>query len=268
MDHRMLQSEKLATLGKLTSGVAHELNNPVCYVKTNLQTLQHYTGNLDQLLSEVLELVGTTGNAEMVSAIKQLKQKFDYEYLHDELPILLSETSDGLNRVEEILSTLRDFVRNDADDARWVELNPLIDAALKLVHHELKYVVTAVRKCYGDIPPIWGHPSQLSQVIINVLVNAAQAMPKGGDIEVSTRLLEAENMIEICVCDQGEGIADEIMPLLFEPFVTSKPSGEGTGLGLSVSHQIIKHHQGSISATNREGGGACFSILLPVTAGD
>ncbi len=267
VEQRLQHSEKLATLGQLVAGVAHEINNPVCFVKTNLQTLQQYVGHLDRLLSESLALTEGTGNARLTSELGLLKQKFDYDFIHEELPLLLTETTEGVQRVEEIISTLRDYARNDASEGAWVDLNELLDAALKLVHHELKYVVTEVQRHYARLPAIWCRPAQLSQVVVNLLVNAAQAMPRGGGIEVATRLLKAEGQVEISICDQGEGIDDAILPVMFDPFVTSKPAGKGTGLGLSVSQQIISSHQGIITASNREAGGACVRILLPIGGG-
>ncbi len=267
-EQRLQHSEKLVTLGQLVAGVAHEINNPVCYVKTNLQTLQQYVGHLDRLLSESLTLAEASGNTRLSQGLGQLKQKFDYDFIHEELPLLLAETTEGVQRVEEIISTLRDYARNDASEGEWVDLNELLEAALKLVHHELKFVVTSVRRHYDTLPSVWCRPSQLTQVMVNLLVNAAQAMSRGGEIELRTRFLKAEGRVEIDICDQGEGIDPEIMPVLFNAFVTSKPPGKGTGLGLSVSQQIISSHQGAISASNREGGGACFKILLPVGAGD
>ncbi len=268
VEQRLQHSEKLVTLGQLVAGVAHEINNPVCYVKTNLQTLQQYVGHLDRLLSESLVLVEANGGGRLAQDLAELKRKFDYDFIHEELPLLLTETAEGVQRVEEIISTLRDYARNDASEGEWVDLNELLEAALKLVHHELKFVVTSVRRHYDTLPSVWCRPSQLTQVMVNLLVNAAQAMPRGGEIELRTRFLAAEDQVEISICDQGEGIDAEIMPVLFNAFVTSKPPGKGTGLGLSVSQQIISSHQGKISASNREGGGACFSILLPVGAGD
>ncbi len=264
IEQQLLHSEKLATLGQLVAGVAHEINNPVCYVKTNLQTLKQYAEHMDRLLGDMLVLAQTSDDTRLTGELSRLKQALDYDFIHDELPLLLDETVEGVQRIEGIISTLRDYARHDADEGQWVDLNALLDAALKLVHHELKYVVTAVRRDYARLPKVWCRPAQLSQVVINLLVNAAQAMPAGGDIEIETRLLDGEETVEISICDRGEGIAEDVMAVLFDPFVTTKPPGKGTGLGLSVSKQIISSHRGQISARNRAGGGACFRICLPL----
>lgn len=260
---QLIQSEKMATLGRLVAGVAHEINNPVCYVKTNLQTLRQYVAEFDQLLDSVLVLAESKNDSGLATALATLKKRHDYDYLHTELPILLDETSEGVHRIEGIVATLRNYAHDDAQQGQPVCLKELVETSLRLVHHELKYVVRQINREYKDVPAVWCRPAQISQVLVNLLVNAAQAMPEGGDISIRLNQL-GERYVELSVCDQGQGIADELMPRLFEPFVTSKPAGKGTGLGLPICHDIMISHGGEIRAENRPGGGACFTLILPI----
>ena len=260
---QLIQSEKMATLGRLVAGVAHEINNPVCYVKTNLHTLRHYVTELEQLLGNVLALADSEHNSSLSKALVALKKQHDYDYLHTELPILLDETSEGVERIEGIVSTLRNYAHDDAQQGQLVCLEELIETALRLVHHELKYVVRQVNREYEDVPAVWCRPAQISQVLVNLLVNAAQAMPRGGDICIRLSQRD-ESHVELSICDEGDGVADELLPHLFEPFVTTKPAGKGTGLGLPICHDIMTGHGGELHAENRPGGGACFTLILPI----
>jgi len=259
---QLIQSEKMATLGRLVAGVAHEINNPVCYVKTNLHTLRHYVTELEQLLGNVLALADSEHNSSLSKALVALKKQHDYDYLHTELPILLDETSEGVERIEGIVSTLRNYAHDDAQ-GQLVCLEELIETALRLVHHELKYVVRQVNREYEDVPAVWCRPAQISQVLVNLLVNAAQAMPRGGDICIRLSQRD-ESHVELSICDEGDGVADELLPHLFEPFVTTKPADKGTGLGLPICHDIMTGHGGELHAENRPGGGACFTLILPI----
>lgn len=260
---QLIQSEKMATLGRLVAGVAHEINNPVCYVKTNLHTLRHYVTELEQLLGNVLALADSEHNSSLSKALVALKKQHDYDYLHTELPILLDETSEGVERIEGIVSTLRNYAHDDAQQGQLVCLEELIETALRLVHHELKYVVRQVNREYEDVPAVWCRPAQISQVLVNLLVNAAQAMPRGGDICIRLSQRD-ESYVELSICDEGDGVADELLPHLFEPFVTTKPAGKGTGLGLPICHDIMTGHGGELHAENRPGAGACFTLILPI----
>lgn len=260
---QLIQSEKMVTLGRLVAGVAHEINNPVCYVKTNLQTLRHYVTELEQLLDNVLTLAYSEHNSDLSVALVALKKQHDYDYLHAELPILLDETSEGIERIEGFVATLRNYAHDDVQQGQPVCLKALVETALRLVHHELKYAVRQVNREYADIPEVWCRPAQISQVLVNLLVNAVQAMPEGGEISIRLNQQD-ESCVELSVCDQGQGIADELMPHLFEPFVTTKPAGKGTGLGLPICHDIMAGHGGELRAENRPGGGACFTLTLPI----
>lgn len=260
---QLIQSEKMATLGRLVAGVAHEINNPLCYVKTNLQTLQQYVENMDELLGKALSLADAGADGAFKQSLLALRQQLDYDYVHEELPLLLDETADGVARIEAIVSSLRDYAHDDVDQWRSADLHDLIETALKLTHNQLKYVVHQVNRDYAPLPSLCCRPAQISQVLVNLLVNAAQAMPRGGEIDIVTRQLD-EHYVQLCVRDQGEGIAANVMLRLFEPFVTTKPSGKGTGLGLPICHEIISAHGGTIHAENRTPCGADFIITLPL----
>ncbi|GAB0151037.1 sensor histidine kinase [Marinobacterium sp. BA1] len=260
---QLMQLEKMATLGRLVAGVAHEINNPVCYVKTNLQTLTQYVAELDQLVDSMLSLADSQLDSTLSKGLAELKKRHDYDYLHAELPILLNETSEGVERIEGIVSNLRNYAHDDEDQKQFVCLQKLVETALRLVTHELKYTVRQIKREFTEVPEVWCRPAQMSQVLVNLFVNAAQAMPRGGDIYIGIHEC-AESRVEISVCDEGHGISEEIKTRLFEPFVTTKLAGKGTGLGLAICHEIMVAHGGEIRAENRPSGGACFTLTLPI----
>jgi signal transduction histidine kinase len=246
---QLVQSEKMASIGQLAAGVAHEINNPIGYVYSNLGSLQGY---LDDLLGIVRHATGRS---------TEPPPSCDVAFLEEDIPQLLAETREGLDRVKKIVQDLKDFSRIDAND-EWqpADLVKCLESTLNIVHNEIRYKATVVRELQ-PLPLIECLPSQLNQVFMNLLVNAAQAITDKGTIRVSTGHDEQQVWVE--VADDGCGMSAEVQSRIFEPFFTTKPVGKGTGLGLSVSYSIVRKHKGSIRLTSAPGQGTAFRVILP-----
>jgi len=254
--NQLLQSEKLAAIGQLAAGVAHEINNPVAFVTSNLGTLASYVRDLLRLG----EVASTT------PAGQQLATEIDLPYLRQDVTELLTESRDGLERVRKIVLDLRNFSRSG--DTQWEDasVNDCLDAALNIIWNELKYKCT-LHKHYGELPLIRCNASQLSQVFMNLLLNAAQAIPDQGDITLTTEAVTDPalgRVVRITLSDTGTGIAPENIQRIFDPFFTTKPVGKGTGLGLSLVWGIVEQHQGHIDVASQPGQGTTFTVTLPV----
>ena len=263
----LVHSEKMAGLGQLAAGVAHEINNPVGFVTSNLGTLTEYIEAFKKLFAEYQRLLDATRDGEtdafegIVAVIEKIRGEEDLDYILDDVDQLLSESVDGTQRVKEIVEGLRSFARLDEAEVKESDINESIESTLKVVWNELKYKCE-VRKAFGTLPLIRCHPGQLNQVFMNLFVNAAQAIPEKGEIAVETQATETEIIVRIS--DTGGGIPPGELSKLFDPFYTTKPVGQGTGLGLSISHGIIQKHNGSIEVESEVGKGTTFTIRLPI----
>jgi signal transduction histidine kinase len=260
--NQLLQSEKMASIGQLAAGVAHEINNPVSFVSSNLGTLADYAQALLDLLG-AYEGYETLLPDEARQALALHKAAAELPYLRDDLPQLLSQSADGLQRVKRIVEDLKDFSRVDEAEWQWANLEQGLESTLRVVWNELKYKAEVVRE-YAGIPEIECLASQLNQVFANLLVNAAQAMERPGTITLRSGC--SEDCVWIEIADTGVGIRPEHLPRIFEPFFTTKPVGKGTGLGLSLSYGIVKKHAGSIDVTSAPARGTTFRITLPIRA--
>ena len=246
---QLMQSEKMASIGQLAAGVAHEINNPVGYVYSNLGTLQGYVG---ELLAVVRHLRGK-GDGPGPNC--------DVEFLEEDIPELVSETREGLDRVKKIVQDLKDFSRVDAgDDWEHANLVKGLESTLNIVQNEIKYKAAVVKELQ-PLPEVPCLPMQLNQVFMNLLVNAAQAIPDKGTITLRSGCDDRNVWIE--VGDDGCGMSAEVQGRIFEPFFTTKPVGKGTGLGLSVSYSIVRKHQGTIELDSAPGRGTTFRVVLP-----
>jgi signal transduction histidine kinase len=259
---QLLQSEKMAAIGQLAAGITHEINNPVGYVSSNLGTLDSYIRDIFERLDayEALATDCVSGEAALLK-IRELKQQKDFNFFRADIPELIAESRHGLARVAKIVSDLKNFSRAENNDWLLADLHNEIESTLNIVWNELKYRCT-LHKEYGDIPWVYCIPSQINQVILNLLVNAAQAIPEKGEITIRTGKTGEE--VFIAVADTGTGIPPAILPRLFEPFFTTKPVGKGTGLGLSISYGIVQKHGGHIEVESTEGKGTTFTVWLPV----
>lgn len=256
---QLMQSERMASIGQLAAGVAHEINNPVGFVNSNLGSLQRYVDDMLRLLAayEQTESVMPEATAQ---DIRRIKKEVDVDFMRDDLTALLAESQDGLKRVTRIVQDLKDFSHVDESERQWSDLEAGIESTLRVVWNELKYKAEVVKE-YGGIPKIECHPFQLNQVFMNLLVNAAHALEDKGTITVRTG--QDENDVWVQVQDTGKGIKPENLPRVFDPFFTTKPVGKGTGLGLSLAYGIVKKHSGRIEVRSEVGQGTTFTVTLP-----
>lgn len=263
---QLLQSEKLAAIGQLAAGIAHEINNPIGFVNSNLNTLADYIDDLFLVLDAYQTLDDSqTVPEETLRTINELKQQKDINFLRNDIPALIGESQDGLSRVRNIIRSLKDFSRVDNNEWELSDINRGLDTTLNIIWNELKYHCT-VHKDYGELPAVYCQLSQLNQVFMNLLINAAQAIKGKGDITIRTLRSGQEAWIEIT--DTGEGIEPQHINRLFEPFFTTKPVGKGTGLGLPISQNIVKAHGGRIEVNSVVGEGTTFRVILPIQTAD
>lgn len=260
---QLMQSEKLASIGQLAAGVAHEINNPIGYIFSNFNTLSTYIDKLFDMLAAYENAEASVKEADIRAGLEAMREKVELDFLKEDIPVLMGESREGIVRVRKIVQDLKDFSRvHGTQDWQWANLHQGIDSTLNIVSNEVKYKADVVKQ-YGDIPDIECLPSQINQVVMNMLVNAAHAIgPKRGTITIKTELRGDSVMLEIS--DTGGGISKENLSRIFDPFFTTKPVGQGTGLGLSLSYGIIQKHNGQIDVESEPGRGTCFRIVLPV----
>ncbi|BAL25587.1 ATP-binding protein [Azoarcus sp. KH32C] len=259
---QLLQSEKMASIGQLAAGVAHEINNPIGFVTSNLGTLDEYLRDLLRVL-DTYERHEPLVRSDQTAAqdIDSVRREIDIEYVRQDVVPLLNESKEGLARVRKIVQDLKEFSHVGTGTWQLADLHKGIETTLNIVWNEIKYKATVVKE-FGDLPEVQCLPSELNQVFMNMLVNAAQAISEKGTITIRTAATERDVTIEFV--DTGKGIAPEHLPKLFEPFFTTKPVGQGTGLGLSLSYGIVRKHQGIIEVESAPGQGALFRIRLPI----
>lgn len=266
---QLVQSEKMASIGQLAAGVAHEINNPVAFVKSNLSTLVQYVQTYHEIIDKQRELINSfdvENNQNIKQKILQLDEYIhdnDIEFINEDIIILVKESIDGTHRVSEIVQGLKVYSRESDDVMRDFDINQCLNDTLKMLSNELKYACELITH-WQDLPLYHGNKGNLSQVFTNLIVNAIQSMVDVGTLTINTALVDEK--IVVTIADTGKGIKKEAMSKLFDPFFTTKAVGVGTGLGLSISQGIINDHQGEILVESEIGKGAMFTIILPVKA--
>jgi len=262
---RLVQSEKLAALGQLVAGVAHEINNPLAFVINNTAVLQRDAAELLALLE-----LYRTGDAQLAlvepataARIAELCARVDLPYLATNLPQLLGRSREGLRRIQQIVNDLRDFARQDTigELARNINLNAGMESTLNIVRGRARKQKVDLEIQLEPLDGIECYPARLNQVVLNLLVNAIDACGAGGTVTLRTAMVDGDVMLE--VRDTGAGIPPEIRDRIFDPFFTTKPQGQGTGLGLSISHGIVADHGGHIEVESTVGRGSCFRVIIP-----
>ncbi len=260
--NHLLQSDKMASIGQLAAGVAHEINNPIGYVNSNLGTLEKYVQDLFSMIGSYEQAEAAITDSAVRTRLQAAREKLDFAFLKKDLGALLGETKEGITRVKKIVQNLKDFSHIDAaDELHFADLHAGIDSTLNIVNNEIKYKATVIKE-YGEIAEVECLASQLNQVFMNLLINAAHAIEENGTITVRTGQQGEEVWVEIA--DSGTGIPPETLKKIFDPFFTTKPIGKGTGLGLSLSYGIIQKHHGRIEVQSEVGKGTTFRIWLPV----
>ena len=260
--HQLLQSEKMASIGQLAAGVAHENNNPIGFVGSNLRTLKDYIAALLELVS-VYEQGDSlmADDTALAQRIRELRRAVDIDFLREDAPALINESIEGTERVQRIVQDLRDFSRLENPDWQGADLHAGLEATLNIVSNDVRFKADIVREL-GDIPAVECLPFQINQVFLNILLNAAQSITGRGTITLRSGRVTDE--VWISITDTGQGIPPERMARIFDPFYTTKPVGQGTGLGLSVSYGIVKKHGGRIDVQSQTGAGTTFTIRLPI----
>lgn len=263
LESQLVQSEKLASLGQLAAGVAHEINNPIGFISSNLGTLDGYFQQLQEMLDAYGQAETLIQAGEWAERLQQVRERIELDFLREDIPLLIKESKDGINRVGRIVRDLKDFSRVDANQEwQWINLQQGIESTLNIVANELKYKADVLKE-YQVLPDIECLPSQINQVFMNLIVNASQAIgPERGTLTLRTG--HAAQSVWIEVQDTGSGIAPQNLQKIFDPFFTTKPVGQGTGLGLSLSYGIIKKHRGEITVRSEVGVGTTFRVELPI----
>ena len=258
---QILHQEKLASIGELSAGVAHEINNPAGFVKSNLSSLRKYAKSLSSCVkaSQAFIDVGDFSDAA-VDRLRDCISNPDIEFMMADVDELIEDSQSGVQKIQEIVASLKDFARPAAHIDEEIEINECIKATLKLIGAALK-CKAEVKLDLGDVSVVAGRRGELSQVLLNLLTNAIQAIPEKGTIEISTR--QNGSFVDISVKDDGVGIPESSKFKIFDPFYSTKTVGEGTGLGLSISHGIVKKQGGIITVSSEEGEGTTFLISLP-----
>lgn len=252
--NQLVQSAKLASLGELVAGIAHELNNPIGFIYSNIGHLKDYSKSLFNIIDKTKSNKGE---------LDLLLVEEDYEYIKKDFPKLIQSCEEGSNRAKDIVLGLRNFSRADEEKTQAFDVNSGIESTLKLLAGELKNKAL-VRKDFNEVPKINCNINQMKQVFMNILNNAAQAIDEEGDIQIRTTFLSEEKMVRVEISDNGMGIEKDNIEKIFDPFYTTKSVGEGTGLGLSISYGIVKSHGGQITVESEVGKGTSFYIDLPV----
>ncbi len=257
---QLVQTEKMASLGQLVSGIAHEIKNPLNFIYGNTHFLSDYAQKLQDLV-ECFDKLPSISPEDRLE-VRRLKESVHYSFIKEDLKILIDNFAEGARRINTIVSDLRAFSRMDTDTISEVDLHASLEMSLNLLRNQYKNRIE-IHKEYGNIPKIQGFAGKLSQVFMNLLSNAFHAIQRNGDVWIRTRSINGD--IEIEIEDNGAGIANESLKRIFEPFFTTKPIGQGTGLGLSISYGIIEQHQGKIHVTSVPQKGSCFTVRLPIS---
>lgn len=262
---KLLHSEKMASVGVLAAGVAHEINNPVGFIMNNLATLNEYIEIYHRIIAEYEQATHLSDSQKRQALLDKLQiwmQDQDYGFISTDITELLKDSLYGTERIRDIVAGLKEFSHPEqADKFTMADLNQYIASTLKMLHNELKYKCQIFTEL-DNLPKTYCAPGQISQVLLNILVNAVHAIEEKGEIRIKS--WEGQGLIHITIEDNGQGIEKEALTKLFDPFYTTKPVGQGTGLGLAISHGIISDHNGEINVTSEPGKGSCFTISLPV----
>ena len=265
MQNQLVQSEKMASLGALVAGIAHEINNPLAFVSSNLNRFKEYFEDLITLIERWKELGSTLESnhqyEDTLNRLSAFEKEIDLEFILTDCQELLHHNFEGIDRIKKIVMQLRGFSHVSEDHAVDADINKAIEETLTIVWNELKYKVNVIKK-YGDIPKVQCHIGEIKQIFINLFVNAAHAIEERGDITIKT-FIDGEYVI-IQISDTGKGMSPEVKSKIFDPFFTTKPVGKGTGLGLWICMSIIQKHNGNIEVESQEGRGSTFTISLPI----
>ena len=259
---QMIQQEKMATIGLLTAGIAHEINNPIGFISSNTASLDRYCERILKFMKSQQEalLSGKTG-PQHVEQLQAFHTQMKIGRIVKEIPEMIRETMDGIERIKSIVMDLKCFSRTEEAEQKEADIIQCLESTINIAYNELKYKATIKRE-YSEVPHLRCYPQQLAQVFTNLLVNAAQAIDTQGEITI--RVWSEGGLIHVSISDTGSGIPETVREHIFEPFFTTKETGRGTGLGLSISNEIIKNHGGEIRVESEIGKGSTFTVSIPL----
>jgi PAS domain S-box-containing protein len=258
---KILQQEKMASIGQLAAGVAHELNNPMSFIISNLGTLDKYINRLIDFILVQSEAVKSLKDNATIRRVDEKRAEVKLDNILEDVKVLLKESLDGSDRVKKIINELNSFSRMDEEEYKKADINECIESAITIVWNELKYKSTLEKK-YGNLPQTKCYPRQMNQVFVNLLINAVHSIADKGVIAIKT--WNKDDFIWVEVSDTGVGIPRQNLVKIFEPFFTTKEAGKGTGLGLSITYEIIQRHKGEITVKSEVGKGTTFTIRIPL----
>ena len=259
--NQAMQAEKLASIGQLAAGVAHEINNPIGFVLSNFKSLERYMADVFCVIAAYEAIESLLPSGPQLASLQQAKEAAELDFVKEDVKQLLVESCDGLDRVKRIVQDLKDFSRVGENGWQTADLVRGIESTLNVVRNEVKYKAEVVKR-YGAMTEIECMPSQLNQVFMNLLVNAAHAIASQGTITIGCGTVGEE--VWVAVSDTGSGIPADVLGRIFDPFFTTKPVGQGTGLGLSLSYSIVRRHGGRIEVESEVGVGTTFRVWLPI----
>ncbi|MBU2977278.1 ATP-binding protein [Alteromonas sp. C1M14] len=267
VQRQLLQAEKMASIGEITAGVAHEINNPVGFVSSNLSTLSSYIQAYQTVISTLIDSANTPNAPPLTNvSLQALIEQHDIPFICEDIVSLIAESSEGLARVGEIINGLRLFSRIDSGERQWCDINGCMQTTLSMVNNQLKYICEQ-QLHLDDVPQVFINEGKVTQIFTNLLINAGQAIEetsKQGLITITTK--HDETHVFVHITDTGIGIKREHIDKVFNPYFTTKPEGKGTGLGLSISQSLAAEHGGTLSVTSTENKGSTFTLSLPITA--
>jgi PAS domain S-box-containing protein len=262
---KILQQEKMASIGQLAAGVAHEINNPMAFISSNLGTLDKYVRRLIEFIQTQSEVIASLQTTEAMEGLNRKQKELKLDYIIEDIKGVIAESLEGSDRVQKIVQGLKSFARGDEAEYKYANINDCIESTVNIVWNELKYKAT-LKKDYGNLPLTKCYPQQMNQVFANLLINAVHSIEKQGEITIKT--WDEDGSIKIAISDTGGGIPQEYLNKIFEPFFTTKEVGKGTGLGLSITYEIVKKHNGEITVESEVGKGTIFTIRLPIVLGN
>lgn len=262
---QLVQSEKMASIGQLAAGVAHEINNPIGFSLSNITTLSEYIDSFIKLDEMVVSNIADPKGDEFVTQYQAYREDQDIDFVIGDLRELIDDTVKGLNRVSEIVANLKKVTHASELEMVPSDINEIIEESIKVVWNELKYNMEVVKQ-FTEVPMVPCHQGEIHQVLMNLFLNASHACEDKGKliIKTTTKQAKGKEWVVIDIADNGQGMPREVRKKIFDPFFTTKPVGVGTGLGLSVSFGIIEKHKGTINVSSEEGKGTIFTICLPI----
>lgn len=257
----LIQQDKMASIGQLAAGVAHEINNPIGFIRSNLDTLDKHIDKLTRYLSIVEELAAVESGSAIGDRLTEERSRLHIDFVRRDIGLLLKECSDGAERIIKIVRDMSVFTHHDAVKNMLLDINDCCETVISIIWNKIRFMATLKRE-YGQIPPVLCNSQQISQVLMNLMINAAQAIEEHGEITI--RSWASDDSVFLSISDTGCGIAPEHIHHIFEAFYTTKEVGVGTGLGLSISLDIIKQHGGDITVESELGRGSRFTVRLPL----